>query len=73
MNLVHHALHSISTALREHPVGIGGTSLSWFGVIAAHEVLIDVWLKRGSMIFAIVASAVTVWSVIRRDNRESHQ
>lgn len=62
---------TIAATVREHPISIGGTTLSWLGVITANAALLDAWLKRGSMIFAILASIVTIWSVIRRDRRES--
>lgn len=71
MTLLMTALQSLGASVKAHVHAVVGTSFSWLGVIAANEAMIDVWLKRGSFVFAMAASVFTIWSIVRRDRRES--
>jgi hypothetical protein len=60
----------LSPLLKNHIGSLTGTSFAWLGVVVANQQQLEFWLKVVSLCFAIVASAVTVWGVLRRDRRD---
>lgn len=51
--------------LREHAVGLTGTSFSWLAVITGNQQQIEYWLRVTSLVGAITVSVFTVWKILR--------
>lgn len=59
--------------VKGHSASISGSVLAWIGAITANLDQVEAWLKVISLAGAIIASAFTIWSIIRRDRREARE
>ena len=51
--------------LRNHAVGLVGSSFSWLAVITGNQQQIEYWLRVTSLVGAIVVSALTAWKILK--------
>lgn len=63
---------TVAESFRAHLPSFVGTGLTWLGAITAQQEQIEFWVKIGAGVGAVIVSLITVWSVLRRDYRESH-
>lgn len=57
---------------RGHVLSFVGTGVTWIGAITAQQEQVEFWVKIAAGVGAVIVSVITVWSVLRRDYRESH-
>lgn len=55
--------------LKSHCFALAGTGGTWLGVLIANKESVTFWLQSASYLGAILVSAVTVWSVIRKNTK----
>lgn len=61
-------ISGVAASVREHATSVGGSSLTWFAVVASLQ-NVEAGLRITSLVFAILVSCATLWNIFRRPKR----
>lgn len=64
-------LAPVTLKVKENLVGLIGSTTTWLAVLAGDLQRVESWLRIASYGGALLVSAFTIWSLVRKDRRET--